>query len=105
MHSGTEIAELMRYFKTADPEDSSHGALSKRIHFLKCEEGGYEIMCEMSEKWLQEGYALGEKRVKMKTALRLMEQGMPTEKIAVVLDENTEQIKKWLQEQVAAVRQ
>lgn len=109
VEDGTEIAELMRYFKTADPEDSSHGALSKRIHFLKCEEGGYEIMCEMSEKWLQEGYALGEKngekRAKMKTALRLMEQGMPTEKIAVVLDENAEQIKKWLQEQVAAVRQ
>lgn len=31
----------MDYFKTADPEDMSQGDLSARIHFLKCEEGGY----------------------------------------------------------------
>ena len=28
---GSEVAALMRYFKTADPEDDSQGALSRRI--------------------------------------------------------------------------
>lgn len=32
---GTETAALMKYFKTADPEDMSQGDLSKRVHFLK----------------------------------------------------------------------
>ena len=38
---GTETARLMKYFKTTDPEDMSQGDLSSRVHFLKCEEGGY----------------------------------------------------------------
>lgn len=59
INDGSETAELMQYFKTADPEDMSQGDLSKRIHFLKCEEGGYEIMCEVSEKIFAEGRAEG----------------------------------------------
>lgn len=56
---GSETARLMQYFKTADPDDMSQGNLSKRVHFLKCEEGGYEIMCEISEKIFEEGRAEG----------------------------------------------
>lgn len=52
---GSETAKLMRYFKTADPDDMSQGDLSKRVHFLKCEEGGYEIMCEGWEIGRTEG--------------------------------------------------
>lgn len=36
----SEIAELMRYFKTSEPDDMSQGELSKRVHFLKSDEGG-----------------------------------------------------------------
>ncbi|MCD8074701.1 MAG: hypothetical protein LUF27_06665 [Lachnospiraceae bacterium] len=35
---GSEMAEMMKYFKTADPDDMSQGALSKRIQFLKRED-------------------------------------------------------------------
>lgn len=59
INDGSKTACLMQYFKTADPEDMSQGDLSKRIHFLKCEEGGYEIMCEVSEKIFAEGRAEG----------------------------------------------
>lgn len=45
----------MKYFKTADPDDKSQGALSDRVHFLKCEEGGMKIMCEIAEKIFAEG--------------------------------------------------
>ena len=59
IEDGTEVSQLMKYFKTTDPEDMSQGELSKRIHFLKCEEGGLKVMCEMSEKWIEEGRAEG----------------------------------------------
>lgn len=49
---GSDVAKLMDYFKTANPEDMSQGDLSARIHFFKCEEGGYPEMCEVSEKIL-----------------------------------------------------
>lgn len=55
----TEIAVLMKYFKKADPNDMSQGELSKRIHFLKCKEGGDEEMCEISEKIYKEGVEEG----------------------------------------------
>ena len=47
---GSPKAALMRYFKTCDPEDMSQGALSRRVHYLKREEGGISEMCEYSER-------------------------------------------------------
>lgn len=52
---GTDTAKLMSYFMTADPNDFSQGDLSKRIHHLKCEEGGQAEMCEISEGFVKEG--------------------------------------------------
>lgn len=49
---GSDVAKLMDYFKTAAPEDMSQGELSARIHFLKCEEGGYPEMCEVADRHL-----------------------------------------------------
>lgn len=57
---GSRIAELMKYFRTADPDDSSEGALSERVRFLKTEEGGIEIMCEIMERIREEGKMEGE---------------------------------------------
>ena len=43
---GSQRARMLRYFRTADPEDRSQGALSERGHLLKREEGGYREMEE-----------------------------------------------------------
>lgn len=68
---GSEIAALMRFFKKADPYDDSQGELSKRIHFLKCEEGGRKTMCEITEQFFQEGRTEGraEERLAMVRSL------------------------------------
>ena len=66
----------MRYFKTTAPEDMSQGELSKRIHFLKCEEGGLKVMCEMSEKWIEEGRAEGEERKAKEVVFSLADRGI-----------------------------
>ena len=50
INDGSPKAALMQYFKTCDPDDMSQGALSRRIHYLKREEGGIEEMCEYSER-------------------------------------------------------
>lgn len=95
---GTAVAEMMKYFKTADPQDMSQGALSARVHFLKCEEGGYEVMCEMSEKWMAEGE---EKKAK-EIALNLADMGMSIENISQAVKTNIVIVKQWLEGAVAA---
>ena len=52
---GDQISELMRYFKSADPDDMNHGELSKRLHFMKREAGGEVILCKISEGFIKEG--------------------------------------------------
>ncbi|MCI8576268.1 MAG: hypothetical protein HFG64_01845 [Lachnospiraceae bacterium] len=98
---GTETARLMKYFKTTDPEDMSQGDLSSRVHFLKCEEGGYGIMCEMSEKWVaegrEEGRAEGEEKKAREVVMNLAGRGMPAESIADIVKMNIAVVKQWLE--------
>ena len=60
---GDEISSLMRYFKTADPDDLEHGALSRRLRFIKKEVGGEEILCRISESFIKEGKREGKLEV------------------------------------------
>ena len=104
---GTETAKLMQYFKTADPEDDSQGDLSKWVHFLKCEEGGYDVMCEVSEKIYREGQEVGEQigmqkgeqagRVKEQqaTVRRMHQKGYPLEMIADALGISEQKVQEW----------
>ena len=50
INDGSPKAALMQYFKTCDPDDMSQGALSRRVRYLKREEGGIEEMGEYSER-------------------------------------------------------
>ncbi|MCD8326634.1 MAG: PD-(D/E)XK nuclease family transposase [Lachnospiraceae bacterium] len=56
---GSELAGMMKYFKTADPEDMSQGALSERVRYLKSKKGEPE-MCEVSEWIYNQGKLAGE---------------------------------------------
>lgn len=82
----------MNYFKTADPEDKSQGDLSARIHFLKCEEGGYPEMCEVSEKIYNEGKTEGKKE----TALNMKKKGYSDAIIADILEVGINVVQQWL---------
>ena len=111
---GSEIAELMRYFKTADPDDTSHGVLSERVHFLKCEEKGLKIMCEVTDKFIQAGikYGIeqGRKQVRKQgrrqgsfgkareVTANLARIGMPIGQIASVVGVNTATVTRWLEQ-------
>lgn len=108
----SRIAKLMKYFKTADPFDDSEGELSKQVRFLKTEEGGIEIMCEIMERireegkiegiregkksGLREGRKSGRLESSRKTALNLEQMGMPPETIARAVEEDVTVVKQWL---------
>ena len=115
---GSETAKLMQYFKTADPNDMTHGDLSKRVHYLKGEEGGYQEMCEISEKIYREGMedgiaqvieqgiaqgvaqgiAQGKLESQKETVKSLAEIGMAVEDIAKAMKVSAEQVQEWLSE-------
>lgn len=100
----SRIAKLMQYFRTADPLDDSEGELSKRVRFLKTEEGGIEIMCEIMERIREEGRLEGRMEGKQsgrlessrKTAYNLDKMGMPPETIARAVEEDVTVVKRWL---------
>lgn len=88
---GSNIAKLMDYFKTANPEDMSQGDLSERIHFLKCEEGGYQEMCEISEKIYNEGKLETTKEI----AFNMKEKGYSDDVIADILKTGLNVLQQW----------
>lgn len=98
VNDGSNIAALMDYFKTANPEDMSQGDLSARIHFLKCEEGGYQEMCEVSEKIYNEGKLESKKE----TAFNMKRKGYSDSVIADILEVGLNVIQQWLAEMSAA---
>lgn len=97
---GTETANLMQYFKTADPDDMNHGDLSKRVHLLKCEEGGYQEMCEVSEKIFKEG----EMEKARDMAIRLTDLGVPADKIAEAAKVSIGVVNQWVSNRTATAQ-
>ena len=55
----SEVARLMEFFKSADPNDTSHGELSNRVHLLKCEQEGEDPMCKITQSFVDEGKIIG----------------------------------------------
>lgn len=97
---GSKIADMMQYFKTSDPNDQTHGELSKRVHYLKRAEGGFSEMCEVSEKIFNEGKAEGRaegrEEEKRETAITLFKMGMSIEKIAEAVRASIKLVQEWV---------
>lgn len=93
---GSDIAKLMHYFRTANPGDMSQGSLSARVNFLKCEEGGYQEMCEVSEEIYNIGWAEGEMKKAREIALSLSKKGTSAPSIAETVQVDLEVVEQWL---------
>lgn len=104
----SEIAGLMQYFRTADPEDDSQDDLSRRVRYLKCEEGGLELMCDITDRIEQrgreEGRIEGKMEAKHESACSLAEMGMPVEQIARALKESVSLVQEWISEGAAPAK-
>ena len=91
---GSRIAKLMNYFKTADPDDDSEGELSKRVRYLKKEEGGMDIMCEVSDRIMERGRKFGEEQLLHKQVQKKLAKGMNIADIAEALEETEARIRE-----------
>lgn len=80
------------------------GNLYAQVRYLKCEEGGIEIMCDIAEKIEQRGREAGRLEAKHESACSLAEIGMPAEQIAKVLKESVSLVKKWIAEGAAPAK-
>ena len=94
----SEVAKLMKYFKTADPYDTSQGDLSKRVHFLKCEKEGIKIMCKVTDELIEIGKEIGEENSSRRIALRMAEKGMKLADIVDFTGISVERAKIWMEE-------
>ena len=95
VNDGSDIANLMAYFKTADPDDMSHGELSERVRFLKSEEGS-ELMCEVSDRIYNMGREEGRIKSMEESAVRMHGMGMTIDVIAECLGESADNITAWI---------
>lgn len=66
-------------------------------HFLKCEEGGYPEMCEVSEIIYKEGIIEGKKE----TAFKMKSKGYSDATIADILGVGINVIQQWLSGSIA----
>lgn len=83
---GSPIAALMQYFKKADAADTSQGDLSRRVHFLKEEEGGFEVMCKISEMFYEKGQEQGLKQGLQQGLEQGLDQGRRQEKLLIAMN-------------------
>ncbi|MGM9569819.1 MAG: PD-(D/E)XK nuclease family transposase, partial [Phascolarctobacterium sp.] len=74
---GSNIAKLMQYLKTAKAGDTSQGALSEHVNYLKSPEGGREVMGEFERICKEKG----REEVHRETALKMLKDKKPLEEI------------------------
>ena len=94
-HCGKAIYPVGKTLEdTGIPYDDSEGELSKRVRYLKKEEGGVEIMCEVSDRIMERGRKIGEEQMLNKLVRKNLSRGMSIAEIAEVLDEPERRIRE-----------
>ncbi|MGM9582651.1 MAG: hypothetical protein ACI3WU_02880, partial [Phascolarctobacterium sp.] len=74
---GSNIAKLMQYLKTAKAGDTSQGALSEHVNYLKSPEGGRAKMGEFERYFTEKG----REEVHKETALKMLKDKKPLHEI------------------------
>ncbi|MFQ7826764.1 MAG: hypothetical protein ACLRH4_17940 [Anaerobutyricum hallii] len=104
----TELGRLMHDLHCKNADEMHSPVLAKRVHELKDTQKGVELMCHEMEKIYSEGMESGEKRGELKkakeTALSLAEMGLPVKKIAKAVNHNVNEVQKWIDENLCAIK-
>ena len=104
----TELGRLMHDLHCKNADEMHSPVLAKRVHELKDTQKGVELMCHEMEKIYSEGMESGEKRGELKakkeTALSLAEMGLPVEKIAKAVNHDVNEVQKWIDENLCAIK-
>ena len=94
VNDGSEIAELLQYFKNSNAGNTNFGALSDAVNYHKETEKGVVSVCQAVEDY---GYTMrneGIKEGEAKIIKSLIETGMSVEEIAKATKISVEEVKK-----------
>lgn len=58
----TDIGKLMHDFRTSDPDKMYFSILAESVRYFKEQPEGVDLMCEVMEKFYNEGYTKGEEK-------------------------------------------
>lgn len=97
---GTELAELMQYFKKSVGVHHKFQKLSKRVQYFKESQKGVTEMCELVEEYAKKYVEEEVKKAEIKTALNLLQNGISVELVVKSLPSLSEQFVKELQAQL-----
>ena len=100
----TELGRLMHDLHCKNADEMHSPVLAKRVHELKDTQKGVNLMCHEMEKIYSEGMESGELKAKKETALSLAEMGLPVEKIAKAVNHNVNEVQKWIDENLCAMK-
>lgn len=100
----TELGRLMHDLHCRNADEMHSPVLAKRVHELKDTQKGVELMCHEMEKIYSEGMESGELKAKKETALSLAEMGLSVEKIAKAVNHNVNEVQKWIDENLCAIK-
>lgn len=100
----TELGRLMHDLHCKNADAMHSPVLAKRVHELKDTQKGVELMCHEMEKIYSEGMESGELKAKKETALSLAEMGLSVEKIAKAVNHNVNEVQKWIDENLCAIK-
>ena len=100
----TELGRLMHDLHCRNADKMHSPVLAKRVHELKDTQKGVELMCHEMEKIYSEGMESGELKAKKETALSLAEMGLSVEKIAKAVNHNVNEVQKWIDENLCAIK-
>lgn len=100
----TELGRLMHDLHCKNADAMHSPVLAKRVDELKDTQKGVELMCHEMEKIYSEGMESGELKAKKETALSLAEMGLSVEKIAKAVNHNVNEVQKWIDENLCAIK-
>ena len=78
----TKLGKLMHDFSCTDPADMRYPVLADRVRYFKEDTKGVATMCRAMEKMRDESIREGERKNAMKSALAMLADGIPNDKVA-----------------------
>ena len=100
----TELGRLMHDLHCKNADEMHSPVLAKRVHELKDTQKGATLMCHEMEKIYSEGMESGELKKAKETALSMAEEGMDVKKIARLVKVSEDDIQKWIDENLCAMK-
>lgn len=97
----SELGRLMHDLNCKNSKDMYSKILAKRVFELKETPKGVKYMCRELEELCNESFELGQQYKEKETALSMIEDNIPIEKIAFYIKVSPETVQKWVDESLA----